>query len=59
VLRNLDGKRIGARYVDLRSRGTNAHNSGLMIVFLPRDSKRVALAQVTIEEIKQHLGIPN
>jgi hypothetical protein len=62
VLRNLNGKRIGSQYVDLRSRGTNARNSGLTIVFLPRDAERFAaaqVAQVTIEDIKQHLGIPN
>ena len=52
VLRDLKGKRIGARYVDLRSRGTHAHSSGLTIVFVPRESERIALAQVTIEDIK-------
>jgi hypothetical protein len=60
VLRDLSGKRIGSRYVDLRSRGSNARNSGLTIVFVPRDSERLAqlqLAQVTIEDIKHHLGI--
>ena len=57
VLWDLKGKRIGSRYVDLRSRGTNAHNSGLMIVFRPKDSER--LAQVTIEDIKQHLNLAN
>ena len=57
VLWDLRGKRIGSRYVDLRSRGTNAHNSGLMIVFRPRDGER--LAQVTIDDVKQHLGISN
>ena len=62
VLRDLNGKRIGSRYVDLRSRGTNARNSGLTIVFVPRDSERLAslqVAQVTIDDIKQHLGITN
>jgi hypothetical protein len=59
VLWDLNGKRIGSRYVDLRSRGTNAHSSGLTIVFVPRESERLALAQVTIEDIKQHLGIQN
>jgi hypothetical protein len=63
VLRDLSGKRIGSRYVDLRSRGSNARNSGLTIVFVPRDSERFAaaeqIAQVTIEEIKQHLRITN
>jgi hypothetical protein len=59
VLWDLKGKRIGSRYVDLRSRGTNAHSSGLTIVFVPRESERLALAQVTIEDVKQHLGIRN
>jgi hypothetical protein len=62
VLRDLTGKRIGSRYVDLRSRGSNARNSGLTIVFVPRDAERFAqlqIAQVTIEDIKQHLGIAN
>ncbi len=57
VLRDLNGKRIGARYVDLRSRGSNARNSGLTIVFVPKDAER--LAQVTIEDIRQHLRISN
>jgi hypothetical protein len=62
VLRDPSGRLIGARYVDLRSRGSNARNAGLTIVFLPRDAERLAtlqLAQVTIEDIKQHLGIRN
>ena len=59
VLWDLRGKRVGSRYVDLRSRGSNAYNSGLTIVFRPRESERVALAQVTIEEVKQYLRITN
>jgi hypothetical protein len=62
VIRDVHGKRIGARYVDLRSRGSNAGNSGLTIVFMPRDAERLAEAQtvpVTIEEVKQHLKIAN
>ena len=57
VLWDTRGKRVGSRYVDLRSRGTNARNSGLMIVFRPRESE--PLAQLTIEDVKQHLGISN
>jgi len=58
VLWNLRGKRIGSRYVDLRSRGTNARNSGLTIVFRSSpEAERLAVAQVTIESIKQHLQI--
>lgn len=63
VLWDLNGKRVGSRYVDLRSRGSNARNSGLTIVFVPREAERLAaqeqIAQVTIEDIKQHLGIHN
>jgi hypothetical protein len=59
VLRDLNGKRIGTRYADLRSRGTNARNPGLTIVFRPREAERIAVAQVTIEEIKQHLQLAN
>ena len=61
ILWDTRGKRIGSRYVDLRSRGTNARSSGLTIVFVPRETERLAqqqhIAQVTIDEIKQHLGI--
>ena len=54
------GKRVGTRYVDLRSRGTNARNSGLTIVVRPStEDERIAVAQVTIEDIKLHLGIQN
>jgi hypothetical protein len=62
VLWDLKGKRIGSRYVDLRSRNTNARNSGLTIVFVSRESEHLAqmhIAQVTIEDIKQHLNIAN
>ncbi len=60
VLWNLRGKRIGSRYVDLRSRGTNARHAGLTIVFRSSaEAERLAVAQVTIESIKQHLQIPN
>jgi hypothetical protein len=63
VLWDLRGKRIGSRYVDLRSRGSNAHNGGLTIVFMPKDSERLAksseLAQVTIEDVKQYLEAAN
>ena len=62
VLWDLKGKRIGSRYVDLRSRGSNARNSGLTIVFVSPESERLAqmhIAQITIEDIKQHLNITN
>lgn len=55
ILRDLNGRRIGNRWVDLRSRGSNARSGGLTIVFVPRDAERIALAQFTIEDLKQHL----
>jgi len=59
ILRDVNGKRIGNRWIDLRSRATNARNAGLTIVFVPREAERLAVAQVTIEQIKQHLRITN
>jgi hypothetical protein len=52
VLRDLSGKRIGARWLDLRSRGTNPQNKGLLIMVRGRESEHAALAQApSIEEL--------
>ena len=62
VLRDVNGKRIGNRFTDLRSRGQNRGNGGLTIVFVPRDADRLAqlqIAQVTIDDIKQYLQLTN
>ena len=32
VLRDLNGRRVGVRYSDLRSRGTNQNNEGITII---------------------------
>lgn len=51
VLRDLRGRRIGERFVDLRSRGSNPQSKGLTIVVLPRE-ERVARAEVpSIDEL--------
>lgn len=42
VIRDLDGNRIGARFADLRSRGTNVRNRGLTIVMRSADAQKVA-----------------
>ncbi|MCC6209486.1 MAG: hypothetical protein IT513_00435 [Burkholderiales bacterium] len=42
IIRDLEGRIIGGRFADLRSRGTNARNRGLMIVMRPADSQPVA-----------------
>ncbi|MDE2089525.1 MAG: hypothetical protein KGJ12_05845 [Gammaproteobacteria bacterium] len=51
IIRNLDGRPIGSRFADLRSRGTNAKSKGLMIVFRPADSQQVALSQPKLWEL--------
>ena len=32
IVRDAEGNPIGARYIDLRSRGTNPHSSGLLLL---------------------------
>lgn len=52
VLRDLNGKRIGARWLDVRSRGANPQNKGLLIVVRGKESERAALAPApSIEEL--------
>jgi hypothetical protein len=35
ILRSLDGRRVGVRYSDLRSRGTNPGGEGLSVIVAP------------------------
>lgn len=49
VLRDLDGKRIGGRFDDLRSRAANPHSRGVVIVVLPREDRLAAAP--SIEEL--------
>ncbi len=42
IIRDLEGRIIGGRFADLRSRGTNARSRGLIIVMRPADSQHVA-----------------
>lgn len=51
IIRDLNGRSIGARFSDLRSRGTNARSKGLTIVFRPADAPQVAVAQPKIREL--------
>ena len=56
IIRDLDGRGIGGRFADLRSRGTNAKNKGLTIVFRPADAQQVAVAQPKIWELMASLS---
>ena len=42
ILRGLDGRSIGGRFSDLRSRATNAKSKGLVLVFRQPDAPQVA-----------------
>ena len=54
VLHDLNGKRIGARWLDVRSRGTNPQNKGLLIVVRGKESEPAPVAQApSIEELIQ------
>lgn len=52
VLHDLNGKRIGGRWDDLRGRGTNPQSRGLLIVVRGKQSDRVAVAEApSIDEL--------
>jgi hypothetical protein len=42
IIRDLEGRIIGGRFADLRSRGTNARSRGLIIVMRPADPQHLA-----------------
>ena len=51
IIRDLDGRAIGGRFTDLRSRGTNTQSKGLMIVFRPQDPVQVATVRPGLWEL--------
>jgi len=60
VLHDLSGKRIGARWLDVRSRGRNPQNKGLLIMVRGKESERATLAQApSIEELIQLARLGN
>ncbi len=60
VIRDLYGKRIGGRWVDLRSRAGNPTNRGLTIVVIGRTPERVAVAEApTIDELVRLARLAN
>lgn len=61
VLRDLNGKKIGGRWDDLRARGNNPNSRGLLIVVRGKASaESVAVAQApSIEELIQLARLTN
>jgi hypothetical protein len=51
IVRDVNGRSIGGRFADLRSRGTNSKNKGLMIVMRPADAAQVADAQPRFSQL--------
>jgi hypothetical protein len=56
IIRDLNGRAIGGRFSDLRSRGTNAKSRGLTIVFRQADAPVVAVAHPKIWELMASLS---
>ena len=56
VLRDLNGRRIGTRLLDARSRGTNPQNKGLLIVVRGKQSDRITTAQAPDLDELRHLA---
>ena len=56
IIRDLEGRSIGGRFADLRSRGTNAKNKGMVIVMRPADSQQLAVSQPKLWELMASLS---
>jgi hypothetical protein len=61
VLRDLYGKKIGGRFVDLRSRGSNPQNKGFTIIVSSRQPDRVSVvaAAPTIDDLMRLARLDN
>ena len=56
IIRDINGRAIGSRFTDLRSRSTNAKGKGVMVVFRPADATVVAVAQPKIWQLMASLS---
>jgi hypothetical protein len=56
ILRELNGKRIGGRWADVRGRGNNPQSNGLLIVVRGKQSERAAVAQAPSIDDLIHLA---
>jgi len=51
VLRDLNGRRFGTRWVDLRSRLSNPGNKGLTILVYSQPAERAAMAGPSVDDL--------
>jgi hypothetical protein len=56
VLRDVNGKRIGGRWLDVRSRASNPQSRGLTIVVHGKNSERIITAQAPNIDDLMHLA---
>lgn len=56
IIRDINGRTIGGRFSDLRSRGTNAKSKGLMIVMRPADGQQLAVSKPKLVELMASLS---
>ena len=57
-LRDLNGRRIGVRYLDVRSRGNNPHNKGLTIIVHSQPATKSATVSITtMDELVNLAGL--
>lgn len=57
-LRDLNGRRIGTRFADLRTRASNPNSKGLTIIVLSQPAQRAATASVTtMDELVNLAGL--
>ena len=60
ILRDLNGRRIGGRLVDSRSRGTNPQSKGLLIMVRGKQAERLTTAHAPdIDELMQLARLTN
>ncbi|MEW6689168.1 MAG: hypothetical protein AB1452_08775 [Pseudomonadota bacterium] len=56
LIRDLNGRPIGSRFADLRSRNTNARSKGITIVFRPADAPQVAVTRPKVLDLMASLS---
>lgn len=56
LIRDLNGRAIGTRWSDLRSRSTNSRSRGITIVFRPADATPVASAPAMMLDLMASLS---
>ncbi len=56
IIRDLNGRPIGSRWSDLRSRSTNAKSKGIMVVYRPADAQQVAATAPKIAQLMASLS---